>query len=159
MTSFPSSFGLTVPSVIRRQQLQFDQCGITLAPNRQVSSTEQRHHQLLSLLLVPQSKPQTNSRAIGKGPFTGFLWELVQVWPYAAQGKPTSRSTQSRTRDSQDSPYTFFVSSFLMLNAFTPGLTYSLLLESLAACADLDGVPIPQHTLFPLSPRLIGMFS
>lgn len=100
MTSFPPCFGLPVSSVVRRQQLQFDQCGVTLAPNRQVSGSEQRHHQLFSLLLVPQSEPQTNRWAVGKGPFTGFLWELVQVWPYGAQGKTTSKTTEQNERQS-----------------------------------------------------------
>ncbi len=37
--------------------------------------------------------------------------------------------------------YTSFVSLFLMSNAWIAVLTYSLLSESLAGCADLDGVP------------------
>lgn len=61
MTTFPPCFGLTLSSIIGWQQLQFYQCAITLALNRQVSGTQQRHHQLLSLLLVTQCEPQTNS--------------------------------------------------------------------------------------------------
>ncbi len=66
---------------------------------------------------------------------------------------------QSRVRKSKHSLYTSFVSLFLMSNACIAVLTYSRLSESLSGCADLDGVPIPQHALFLLSSLLVEVFS
>lgn len=66
MTSFPSCFGLTVSSAIRRQQLQFYQCDITLALSGQVSSMEQRHHQRFSLLLIRRAKHRWTAVPLGR---------------------------------------------------------------------------------------------
>lgn len=87
--------GLTMVSIFRWQQLQFDQCGIALALCWQVSSLKQGNHQLLLFLLILHSKTQAYSGATGLCPLTWLFRKLVQIWPQAAQWEPASSNRKS----------------------------------------------------------------